>query len=386
MNGLQKPQPFEKPMGFRDYPPQWVRKRREIEKRIQACFSQWGYQEIVTPTLEFYDTVGKASAIPEQKMFKCMDRNGNTLVLRPDYTAPIARVVASILQDQPLPLRLSYHANVFRAQENEAGRSAEFYQSGVELIGLSHAEADAEVITLAIEALQACQVPKFRLSIGHVGLMKAWIEERISDQELVRNLNTDLEQRNMVDFRQRIESLDAESATKEELLALLHISTEPFAYFRAKTSSKIVVQALSHLEEIWDSLRDWGVLSSVTFDPTLTGSLHYYTGITFEGYAASSGFPLLSGGRYDQLLNRFGRNLPATGFALKMNRLMESSTIDPEISKGVTICYPTHLRKEAYHKAQALRQQGKAVTLQVDDSNPTNSQISVWEEGRKLDG
>ncbi len=117
---------FEKPTGFRDFPPPTAAKKRLLERRVQTCFQQWGYREVLTPTLEYFDTVGAASAIPEYKMFKLIDREGKTLVLRPDLTAPIARMVSSVMKDEPLPLRLFYHASVFRAQDDSA-RTVEFF-------------------------------------------------------------------------------------------------------------------------------------------------------------------------------------------------------------------------------------------------------------------
>lgn len=377
---MHKPKSFEKPMGFRDYPPRLAQKKREIEQRVQSCFTKWGYQEIVTPTLEFYETVGKASAISEQKMFKCMDRDGNTLVLRPDQTAPIARVVSSILREESLPMRLCYHANVFRAQENEAGRSAEFYQSGVELIGLSSAWADAEVIALSIEALKACEIPRFRLSVGHVGFVQAWMEERLFDQDTIVQLKTFFEQRNMVGFQQLVEKLSIEPSTKDELLALLQVHQDPFGYFHEKTESDVVRDSLNHLREVWNYLKDWKFDSNITFDPTLTGSVHYYTGVIFEGYAESSGFPLLSGGRYDPLLERFGRNLPATGFALKMDRLMEATPLQLDIPQTVNIYFPVQLQAEAFRQARRFRQEGKTVILHVDEKKAHNEVVIIQEE------
>lgn len=380
---MQKPKAFEKPVGFRDYPPRLAEKKREIEQQIQACFTRWGYREIVTPTLEFYDTVGQASAIPEEKMFKCMDRAGHTLVLRPDQTAPIARVVSSILDKESLPLRLCYHANVFRAQENEAGRNAEFYQSGVELIGPSSAWADAEVIALSIEALRACGIPRFRLSIGHVGFVKAWMEERLSNPEIIERLKRFFEQRNRVGFQQLVEQLPIAEARKQELLALLRFHEVPFAYFLQKTQSEVVTKSLEHLCEVWDDLKDWGFDAYITFDPTLTGSLHYYTGVVFEGYAEASGFPLLSGGRYDQLLRRFGRDLPATGFALEIDRLMEAAPRINHAAQTIHIYYPAHLRATAFQQAKKLREEGKTVILQMDEER-TSDDVVISEEEAEI--
>lgn len=132
---MSKPKGFEKPAGVRDYLPRAVKKLRKIEHDVLHCMSRWGYQQMITPTLEYYDTVGVASSTSDQKLYKLLNNRGQALVLRSEMTAPVARVVSSLLKDEPLPLRLSYHANVFRAIEEEAGREAEFFQTGVELVG-----------------------------------------------------------------------------------------------------------------------------------------------------------------------------------------------------------------------------------------------------------
>lgn len=147
---MSKPKGFEKPAGVRDYLPYAAEKLRAIERSVLDCMSGWGYRQILTPTMEYYDTVGMASSTSDRKLFKLLNNRGTTMVLRSDMTAPIARVVASMLKEEPLPLRLSYHANVFRAIEEEAGKEAEFFQTGVELVGDDSPEADAEVVALAV--------------------------------------------------------------------------------------------------------------------------------------------------------------------------------------------------------------------------------------------
>lgn len=129
---MSKPRMFEKPSGVRDYLPEAVRKLREIERKVLHTMECWGYVQIITPTMEFYDTVGMASATSDQKLFKLLNQRGTPMVLRSDMTGPIARVVSSLLGKRPFPIRLSYHANVFRAMEEEAGREAEFFQTGAE--------------------------------------------------------------------------------------------------------------------------------------------------------------------------------------------------------------------------------------------------------------
>ncbi|MBA4496219.1 ATP phosphoribosyltransferase regulatory subunit [Paenactinomyces guangxiensis] len=357
---MSKPRMFEKPTGFRDFPPQLAMKKRMIEERVQTRFERWGYQEVCTPTLEFFDIVGNASAIPEQKMFKCIDREGNTLVLRPDQTAPIARLVASVLKHEPLPLRLFYHASVFRGQEHEAGRNAEFYQSGVELIGESGAEADAEVLALAVEALKACEIKAFQLTVGHVGLLDGFLRERIEDEAVRVNLKENLGRRDMVSFRGQVQALNLEASVQEELISFLRLKEDrkQFKQIASLTRSSVVMEAVHHLEGVWSHLEDYGLSSYVAFDPGLVGSLNYYTGVYFEGYAAGQGFPLLSGGRYDRLLDCFHRSLPATGFALKTDRLMEACPATPVRPVKIGLFYRPEVKKQAIEKARQWRDEG----------------------------
>ncbi|TCS95694.1 ATP phosphoribosyltransferase regulatory subunit [Hazenella coriacea] len=361
---MTKPRTFEKPTGFRDFPPLLVRKKRMIQELVQIQFERWGYQEVYTPSLEFYDTVGFASAIEESKMFKLIDREGSTLVLRPDQTAPIARLAASVLKDEPLPLRLFYHANVFRSQEFEAGRNAEFFQSGVELIGDSHAEADAEVIALAVEALRACQIPHFKIALGHVSLLDALLREHLPDETWISLLKEDLGNRDVVQFCQRLDQFQLDEGSKKVLHSLLRPKQDWKSMEAFKRSKSPEVQeALQQLEEIWHCLDDGEVTPFLSIDLCLVGRLHYYTGVYFEGFADQQGFPLLSGGRYDHLMDFFGRPLPATGFALKMDPLLESSPLNPKDKERTLLLYDLLQRKEAIHMAQQLREQGQIVMM-----------------------
>src|SRR5690606_23777866 len=176
---MSKPKVFEKPVGVRDYLPHAVAKLRRIELAALDCMRRWGYEQIITPTLEYYDTVGAASTTSDRKLFKLLDHRGTTIVLRSEMTAPIARVVASLLRQAPLPLRLSYHANVLRAFDEGAGRDAAFCQPRAEPVGDASAEADAEIIALAASSLQAAGVPSFSIAFGHVGFLNGLLQEKL---------------------------------------------------------------------------------------------------------------------------------------------------------------------------------------------------------------
>ncbi|MDU0205173.1 ATP phosphoribosyltransferase regulatory subunit [Paenibacillus sp. MAH-36] len=356
---MSKPKVFEKPLGVKDYLPEAVTKLRNIEYRVLACMERWGYNQILTPTLEYYDTVGVASSTEDKKLFKLLDRKGQTLVLRSELTAPIARVASSLLKEHAFPLRLSYHSNVFRAIEEEAGRDSEFYQTGVELIGDASSEADAEVVALAVASLQAAGVGTFKIALGHVGFLNGLFQETLegrSDAQL--SLKEHLLARDYVGYREAIKSLALTPEVERELIGVLRLrgGDEICEQARMVSQHPIAQDAIRHLCEVWDVLKAYGVSEHVVIDLTMIGDFSYYTGMTFEGYAADLGFPVCSGGRYDNLLSQFGRPAPATGFALKTNRILEVNGGEAVATpKRVLIAYDAEHREEALQLAKAKR-------------------------------
>ncbi len=358
---MSRPKVFEKPAGVKDYLPEAVSKLRKIESDVLDCMQRWGYRQIITPTLEYYDTVGAASATSDRKLFKLLDKRGTTMVLRSDMTAPIARVVASLLKEEPLPLRLSYHANLFRAMEDEAGREAEFFQTGVELIGDATPDADAEVVALAIACLKAAGIDHFKIAIGHVGFLDGLFEETLRHHpEAQTALKECLLGRDHVGYRRLIGGLKLPAHVQNELEGILRLrgGQEICAQAEALTGDPKAQSAIRHLCEIWDVLCAYGVSEHVLIDLTMIGDFSYYTGMTFEGYSADHGFPVCSGGRYDNLLRQFGRPAPATGFALKTNRIVEvvggKAATEPQ-PRRVLIVYDTAHRREALLAAKELR-------------------------------
>lgn len=380
---MSKPKGFEKPAGVRDYLPHAVTKLRRIEREVLACMDRWGYRQIMTPTMEYYDTVGVASSTSDQKLFKLLNKRGTTMVLRSDLTAPIARVMSSLLKDEPLPVRLSYHANVFRAIEEEAGREAEFFQTGVELVGDDTPEADAEVIALAIESLKAAGVEKFKIAMGHMGylngLLQEVLPERTEDQE---SLKQDLLNRDYVGYRNTIASLLLTETQQDQLEGILKLrgGREIAGQALEISSNDLARASIEHLCRVWEVLEAYDVSRHVLFDLTMLGDFSYYTGMTFEGYAAELGSPVASGGRYDKLLQQFGRAVPATGFALKTNRILDGVQ-GGEIAEELPILirYTASYRKEGLAKASQLRAQGHTVITSIisDSANIRDEGVPV---------
>lgn len=366
---MAKPKGFEKPAGVRDYLPRAVTKLRKIEKDVLYCMSRWGYRQMITPTLEYYDTVGVASSTSDQKLYKLLNNRGQALVLRSEMTAPVARVVSSLLKDEPLPLRLSYHANVFRAIEEEAGREAEFFQTGVELVGDDSPEADAEVVALAIASLQAAGVKSFKIAMGHVGFLDGLFQEAVSGlPEAQEELKSHLLSRDYVAFRDTLRRLDLSEAQKQELDGLLRLrgGKEICGQALELSSHPLARASIEHLCKVWEVLVAYGVSEHVLIDLTMIGDFSYYTGMTFEGYAAELGFPVCSGGRYDNLLQQFGRPVPSTGFSLKTNRILDGVPgLAEEEELPVLVQYDALRRQEGLAEAARLRSEGHAVVTRL---------------------
>lgn len=376
---MSKPKGFEKPAGVRDYLPHAVAKLRRIEREVLACMDRWGYRQIMTPTMEYYDTVGVASSTSDQKLFKLLNKRGTTMVLRSDLTAPIARVMSSLLKDEPLPVRLSYHANVFRAIEEEAGREAEFFQTGVELVGDDSPEADAEVIALAIESLRAAGVERFKIAMGHMGFLNGLLQEvlleRTEDQE---NLKQDLLNRDYVGYRGTIAGLKLEARQQEQLEGILRLrgGKEIAEQALEISSNPLARSSIEHMGHVWEVLEAYGVSGHVMIDLTLLGDFSYYTGITFEGYAAELGSPVANGGRYDKLLKQFGRDVPATGFALKTNRILDGVPgAAMEEPLPILVRYTAECREEGLAKAAKLRAEGLTVVTSLIRENDQTEHV-----------
>lgn len=364
---MSKPKGFEKPAGVRDYLPFAVDKLRAIERRVLDCMAGWGYRQIMTPTMEYYDTVGVASSTSDQKLFKLLNNRGTTMVLRSDMTAPIARVVASLLKEEPLPLRLSYHANVFRAIEEEAGREAEFFQTGVELVGDDSPDADAEVIALAVASLQAAGVKSFKIAVGHVGFLNGLLEDAVPGREDIQEaLKAGLLHRDFVGYREKLAELSLSAEQQGELEGILRLrgGKEICGQALELSGNPLAQTSIRHLCQVWEALEDFGVAEHVMIDLTMIGDFSYYTGMTFEGYAAELGFPVCSGGRYDNLLQQFGRPAPATGFSLKTNRILDGvGGLEAEPELPVVLQYDASNRQRAFAEAERLRGEGRSVLM-----------------------
>lgn len=357
---------FEKPIGMRDTLPSLYEEKKWIRTTISNEIESWGYQFIETPTLEFYETIGAASAILDQQLFKLLDNQGNTLVLRPDMTAPIARVAASSLYKEGSPMRLAYSANVYRAQQREGGRPAEFEQIGIECVGDKSTSADAEVIAITIAALKKVGLKNFTVPIGHIGYVNALFIEIVGNEERANKLRRFLYNKNYVGYKEHVKDLQLSSIDKQRLLALLQLrgNGEIIANAKELIETDAGRKAIVEIEDLWQKLKLYGVEDHIKIDFNLVSHMSYYTGILFEVYSENVGFLLGNGGRYDQLFAKFGRQAPATGFGLRLDRLIEAMELPVKTQTRHCIVFSPEHFEDALEFARSIRAQGKKVVLQ----------------------
>jgi ATP phosphoribosyltransferase regulatory subunit len=357
----------EIPKGLRDLLPDEVRTRRSLEKKASQIFTSFGYEEVITPTFELLEVVeaGVGGNIRE-KLFLFMDREGGIVSLRPEMTVSIARLAATHLQDDTFPRRLYYSANVFRHVQPHLAQYREFWQMGIELLGVPGAWADAEVISLAVKALLDFGLNNFKVSLNQIGIFNSLLDDsaiQAEDKAVIRNL---VEKKDLVELSRMLEKLPINDSLKETiaLLPTLHGGLEILNRLPYIEKSRNAVLAVEELMEVYAALKSMGVEEHILVDMGVLRGLDYYTGVVFEGFSPELGYGLLGGGRYDGLLSQFGYPCPATGFALGMDRLtLVLKNQEKELPRYMV--GGSNLQA-IVQKADELRKEGKIVELDVE--------------------
>ena len=339
MSAPRKAQPTQLPKGAKIYLPDEAARKRAVEERLFDVFRRWGYREVVTSAYEYFDVLAPGTdGELQERMFKMVDReSGRLLALRADVTPQIARIVATRMREEPKPLRLHYVTNVFRYDEPHVGRYREFYQAGVELIGLPNPEGDAEMIAMTAEGLQVLGLERFQIDVGQTEFFRGILEDVGADPATSRELRAALGHKDVSALERLVSELHAPAAVAELLLALPTLYGRGDVLDRAERLVKNARSeaALANLAEIYRLLRAYGLADSVLLDLGEVRGFDYYSGVHFEAYVSGLGAPLVGGGRYDQMLARFGYDCPATGFAFETSRAllaMESQGSEPRLS------------------------------------------------------
>jgi len=360
------------PYGTRDFLPREANRKRNVEAAIAKLFASWGYDEVVTPTIEYLETLSVGNSVELQNnMFKFFDKNNRILALRPDMTTPIARVAATRLRESTLPLKIFYLTNIFRYEEAQAGRQCEFYQAGVELLGASQPSADAEVIALAVESMIESGLTSFQISLGQVAFINGIMDECELSPELSQSVKQALVTRDLVGLGEMLErsSLSAASQRLLKQVPLLHGRQDMLQQAYDMVTTDVSRKALDNLSEIYSILASYGVEKYIYFDLGIIRDFDYYTGMVFEGYTPGLGFPLCGGGRYDKMVSSFGVDCPATGFALGIERILlaidrQGIALSPE-PKDIYIGWSEGSLSKAVDQARLQRKSGKTVELSI---------------------
>lgn len=332
---LSSPIDIALPRGVSDFLPEAAAKIGSIEDRLLRVFELWGFRRIITPRLEYEDVL--ATGMGDElkgKTYRFDDRqSGRLLALPPDITPQIARIASTRMTALPLPHRISYSERVLRQTEIQAGRSREIFQTGVELIGLDSPEADAEMIVMAIEAMQELGLDDFTIDLGQVEFCQGVFQASGLSGEPLQQLREAVSRKDSSAVAALLKEHTVSPDSARELSALPRLFGGRNILKTAKEiiSNSRSLAALENLEQVLEILDIHGVADFLSFDLGETRGLDYHSGITFEGFVAGFGEPVCSGGRYDNLINRYGFDAPATGFTFNLLNLLQTVERKPEL-------------------------------------------------------
>lgn len=315
----------ETPRGLRDVLPSEAVWRESIRDRMRDCFASWGYMPLETPTLEIKECIDQGGGISSRPL-SMIDAEGKVLVLRPDVTLPIARMVASRLAGQDGPFRFRYAQQVFRERSDDQAQSREFTQLGIECIGPSGPAADAEVVAALVKALRACDIEDFSVAICTVGVLLALIDGAGMPEEWSQQLLAAYHRSNFVAVEALAAAADVDPRYGKALAMLprLRGGRKAIEDCRELVDDLGVDAGLDGLISTWDLLEAAGVSDDVVVDFSIMSGFDYYTGLVMEAYATGFGLSLGGGGRYDKMLAAYGRTEPAAGFAVSLERIMQA--------------------------------------------------------------
>ncbi len=390
---------FQTPEGVKDELFHEYEYKQKIVKDINDMFKSFGYREVFTPTIEYYDVFSSIkSTVLKGEMFKLIDKSGDILVLRPDVTIPIARMVANNSKTSKKNFKVLYNHQVFR-MDNESRR--EITQTGIEYFGNGKLESDAEIISIAAKSLLKVDID-FRIEIGHANYYKGLLEEiKIGDPAVYLRLKELIENKNFVELKRLASQLDIEENVKNAIIEMPNLYgdyKEVLVEAEAFCLNENMSKALKDLKEVCEIIEDFGYGEYISVDLGLINHLDYYTGVIFKGYIASHGEMILSGGRYDDLTENYGESIPATGFAINIDELI--SGIEKQIKAedkvdsyiDYRVIYKDIDRKLAFRLMEILRSKGfivegdlfsESVGEKMQNSSGTKKMIIL--DGNKLE-
>ena len=364
---------FHTPEGVRDIYSQECSRKQKLQEKLHRVIHQYGFEDIETPTFEYFEVFSKeVGTIPSRELYKFFDREGNTLVLRPDFTPSVSRACATYFNPEKEVVSLCYTGNTFINNSSFRGRLKETTQMGVERMGDDSPEADAEILAMTVECLLATGLTEFQVSVGQVDYYKAIFAQTGMSQEEEEELRELISQKNYFGVEELVKNKNMDKSLARVLSQLPQMfgSTEVLEKAKSLTDNPQALKAVARLEEIYELLKVYGYEKYVTFDFAMLSKYHYYTGIIFQAYTYGTGEALIKGGRYNQLMKHFGKPAASIGFAIAVDNLLMALSrqkIEMEEEEGVTvITYRKENRIQAIQKAKELRAQGRNVALRPE--------------------
>ena len=366
------------PDGVRDIYGVECTRKAAIQNRILEIFHLYGYQDIETPTFEFFDIFNESrGSVKAKEMFKFFDRDNHTLVLRPDETPAIARCVTKYFTEEDMPLRLCYLERTFINNTSYQGRLKEAAQTGVELIGDDSSDADAEILAMVIRALKAAGLTEFQVELGEVDFFRGLLEEAGMDEEMEEKLRELIENKNYFGVEELVMEQPIPQELKDAFLKLPELfgSLEEIQAAREFTKNPRALRAIDRLEEVNRILEYYDLSEYVSYDLGMLSQYQYYTGIIFKAYTYGTGDYIVNGGRYDKLLVQFGKDAPAVGFGISVDDLMlalSRQKIDTPVRVVNTmILFEPESREQAIQLAKHFRDTSMPVQLQLKKAHKT---------------
>ncbi|MCI8342408.1 MAG: ATP phosphoribosyltransferase regulatory subunit [Firmicutes bacterium] len=365
------------PVGVNDILPDEKRKKDEIYRRIEGVFKSYGYNAVESPMFEYLEVFSdeKMGSTNPNDMFRFFDRNGGELALRSDMTPPIARIAATAFSGTSGPLRFSYSGNAFRYNKDYQGKLCEFSQAGIELMGPKSIEADAEVVALAVKSILASGICEFRIHIGEVSFFNSILNETRLSVENKNKLKELIANRNYVGMEELLEENEMPGETKKLFLELHKMVGNDNVLKQSKelVKSDEAKTAIKNLMNLYECLKIHGVDEYIVFDLGMVNHLNYYTGIIFRGYTYGTGYSILDGGRYDDLVSQFGKNIPAVGFGIKITEVLnvlENSNVNLNVcGTKALFAYGDNGMAAALRMADEYRKSGISVENSLVGAN-----------------
>jgi ATP phosphoribosyltransferase regulatory subunit len=315
------------PDGMRDTYGKEMAKKSEIMSRIRNRIRLYGYEEIQTPSIEFYDVFSsEVGTTPVKELYKLLDNEGNLLVLRPDFTPSVARCAAKYFSEEDEPIRFTYAGSVFGNTSSLQGKLSETVQMGAELINAPSVSADAEILALLIDSLLQAGLTQFQISVGNVDYFKGICKAVGLDQGTEMTLRDTLSGKNYFAAEELLRSRGFDRPTRDLFLkATRFVSTEEeLSGFLTQQMHPQARAAIERLMELCRLMEAYGFSQYISYDLSLLSKYRYYTGIVFKGYTYGAGEAIASGGRYDGLLSHYGKDAAAIGVMIQLDLVMEA--------------------------------------------------------------